>query len=105
MCAGPWRIEYELGRGGMGVVYAVEHVQIGKRAALKVLHYRMPDPEHHAKRMLLEAKVVNAIGHPNIVDVFDVGTTHDGRPYIVMERLEGAPLSDLFVSQRRAIEI
>lgn len=105
MCAGPWRIEYELGRGGMGVVYAVEHVHIGKRAALKVLHRRMPDPERHAQRMMLEARVVNAIAHPNIVDVFDVGTTHDGQPYIVMERLEGSPLSDIFISQRRAMEI
>ena len=105
MCAGPWRIEHELGRGGMGIVYAVEHVHIGKRAALKVLHRRMPDPERHAQRMLLEARVVNAIGHPNIVDVFDVGTTADGRPYIVMERLEGAPLSDVHVDRRRAVEI
>ena len=104
-CEGPWRIEYELGRGGMGVVYAVVHVHIGKRAALKVLHRRIPDPERHAQRMLLEARVVNAIGHPNIVDVFDVGTTRDGRPYIVMERLEGTPLSDLFISRRCAIEI
>jgi serine/threonine protein kinase len=89
----------------MGVVYAVVHAQIGKRAALKVLHRRIPDPERHAQRMLLEARVVNAIGHPNIVDVFDVGTLPDGRPYIVMERLEGAPLSDIFISRRRAIEI
>ena len=89
----------------MGVVYAVTHAQIGKRAALKVLHRRIPDPERHAQRMLLEARVVNAIRHPNIIDVFDVGTLPDGRPYIVMERLEGAALSDIFISRRRAIEI
>lgn len=105
MCAGQWRVECELGRGGMGIVYAVTHAQIGKRAALKVLHRRIPDPERHAQRMLLEARVVNAIRHPNIVDVFDVGTLPDGRPYIVMERLEGASLCDIFISQRRAIEI
>ena len=93
MRAGPWVIEGELGRGGMGVVYAVRHAQIGKRAALKVLQ-RLADPDVHSVRMLQEAQVVNAIGHPNIVDIFDVGTTDDGRPYIVMELLAGHPLTD-----------
>jgi len=94
MKAGPWVIERELGRGGMGTVYAVRHAQIGKRAALKVMHRRLPEPEKNAKRMELEAQVVNEIGHPNIVDIFDVGTTADGRPYIVMERLAGRSLTD-----------
>ena len=43
--------------------------------------------------MLLEARVVNQVGHPNIVDIFETGTLADGRPYIVMERLEGVPLA------------
>jgi len=90
--AGPWIVEYELGRGGMGAVYAVVHEDIGKRAALKVLH-RLPVPSFNAERMLLEAKVVNQVGHPNIVDIFDTGHLADGRPFIVMERLDGQPLS------------
>ena len=93
--AGQWLIESELGRGGMGVVYAVRHVQIGKRAALKVMHRRLRDPDAIAVRMVQEAQVVNAIGHPNIIDVFDVGTLDDGRPYIVMEQLVGHSLSEL----------
>ncbi|MEJ7599811.1 MAG: serine/threonine-protein kinase [Kofleriaceae bacterium] len=91
--AGPWVVERELGRGGMGAVYAVVHEEIGKRAALKVVHGRLLTSAFNPERMLLEAKVVNQVGHPNIVDIFETGKLEDGRPYIVMERLEGQPLS------------
>lgn len=91
--AGPWVVERELGRGGMGAVYAVVHEEIGKRAALKLMHRRLLTPPFSVERVLLEAKVVNAVAHPNIVDIFETGTLGDGRPYIVMERLEGMPLS------------
>jgi serine/threonine-protein kinase len=90
--AGPWIVEREIGRGGMGSVYAVTHEDIGKRAALKVMHRRLVTTAS-AERILLEARVVNQVGHPNIVDIFETGTLGDGRPYIVMERLEGVPLS------------
>ncbi len=91
--AGPWLVERELGRGGMGAVYAVVHEEIGKRAALKVVHRRLLTPGFNIERVMLEAKVVNTVGHPNIVDIFETGSLPDGRPYIVMERLEGQPLS------------
>lgn len=91
--AGPWLVERELGRGGMGAVYAVVHEDIGKRAALKVVHQRLLVPGFNSDRMVLEARVVNQVGHPNIVDIFETGTLADGRPYIVMERLEGQALS------------
>ncbi|MDQ3366780.1 MAG: serine/threonine protein kinase [Myxococcota bacterium] len=91
--AGPWVVERELGRGGMGAVYAVVHEEIGKRAALKIVHARLLGPGFNCDRMLLEARVVNQVGHPNIVDIFETGKLADGRPYIVMERLEGQPLS------------
>jgi len=90
--AGPWRVEHELGRGGMGAVYAVVHEEIGKRAALKVVHRQLM-PGFNCDRMLLEAKVVNQVGHPNIVDIFETGRLADGRPYIVMERLSGQSLA------------
>jgi eukaryotic-like serine/threonine-protein kinase len=90
--AGPWIVEREIGRGGMGSVYAVTHEDIGKRAALKVMHRRLVTTAS-AERILLEARVVNQVGHPNIVDIFETGALPDGRPYIVMERLEGVPLS------------
>ena len=91
--AGPWIVEHELGRGGMGAVYAVVHEVIGKRAALKVVHARLLGPNFSCDRMVLEAKVVNQVGHPNVVDIFETGQLPDGRPYLVMERLEGKPLS------------
>ncbi len=87
-CAGPWVVERELGRGGMGTVYAVVHEGIGKRAALKIMHRSCA-----VERILLEAKVVNQVGHPNIVDIFETGVLTDGRPYIVMERLDGVSLA------------
>ncbi|HET7505653.1 MAG TPA: protein kinase [Kofleriaceae bacterium] len=91
--AGPWIVERELGRGGMGAVYAVIHEEIGKRAALKVVHQRLLVQGFNCDRMLLEARVVNQVGHPNIVDIFETGQFPGGRPYIVMERLEGQALS------------
>jgi serine/threonine-protein kinase len=89
--AGPWVIEAELGRGGMGAVYAVTHEEIGKRAALKVMHRALVS-DVAAERILTEARVVNRIGHAGIVDIFETGRLGDGRLYIVMERLEGRPL-------------
>jgi len=91
--AGPWIVERELGRGGMGAVYAVVHEEIGKRAALKVVHKRLLVSGFNGDRMLLEAKVVNQVGHPHIVDIFETGKLADDRPYIVMERLDGQSLS------------
>lgn len=85
--AGPWRVEHELGCGGMGVVYAAVHVRIGKRAALKVLH-QFPGRGD----LLLEAQVVNQVCHPNIIDIFETGALDDGRPYLVMEELHGLSL-------------
>ncbi len=70
--AGPWVVERELGRGGMGAVYAVVHEAIGKRAALKVVHPRLLGPGFNSDRMLLEAKVVNQVGHPNIIYIGDL---------------------------------
>jgi tRNA A-37 threonylcarbamoyl transferase component Bud32 len=89
--AGPWVIDAQLGRGGMGAVYGVTHEDIGKRAALKIMHRALVS-DVAAERILTEARVVNHIGHANIVDIFETGQLPDGRLYIVMERLEGRPL-------------
>ncbi len=92
--AGPWIVERELGRGGMGRVYAVVHEEIGKRAALKVIHRHLcalPQIE----QVQAEARIVNLIGQANIVDIFETGRLADGRPYIVMERLDGQSLAEL----------
>ncbi len=91
---GEWRIERQIGAGGMGAVYAAVHTVIGKRAALKVIRGRMAECPHAAERFLQEARVVNQIRHPNIVDIFQIGQLADGRPYLVMELLHGETLGD-----------
>jgi tRNA A-37 threonylcarbamoyl transferase component Bud32 len=92
--AGPWVVGERLGRGGMGSVYAVTHEEIGKRAALKVMHEFLATGAT-AERIKLEARVVNRVNHPNIVDIFETGSLADGRPYIVMEKLDGVCLGQL----------
>ena len=82
----------ELGRGGMGVVYAATHRVLGHRAAIKLL---LPDTSHHPakiERFFNEARAATAIDHPGILRVLDVGI-HDGRAFIVMEYLDGTSLA------------
>ena len=98
--AGPWVVGERLGRGGMGTVYAVVHEEIGKRAALKVMHDFLAIGIT-VERIKLEARVVNRVGHPNIVDIFDTGVLDDGRPYIVMECLDGVCLGNLAFESAR----
>jgi serine/threonine protein kinase len=92
MRLGAWRVESELGRGGMATVYAVVHTRFGKRAALKLAHREILDAKFTPETFLREAKTVNRIEHDSVIDVFATGT-FDGRPYLVMERLAGETLA------------
>jgi len=87
-----YRIERELGKGAMGIVYAATHPVIGKRVAIKVLRGELCSNHAAVQRFVGEARAVNAIGHPNIIDIFDLGELPDGRQYLVMELLEGETL-------------
>src|SRR5258708_23836835 len=89
---GGYLIERELGRGGMGVVYAARHPVIGKRAAIKVLKPALSKNPATVERFIQEARAVNQIGHPNIVDIFALGELPDGRCYLVMDLLDGESL-------------
>ncbi len=89
---GEYAIEGKLGEGGMGVVFAATHPVIGKRAAIKVLRPGLCEDEIAIARFIDEARAVNRIGHPNIVDVFAFGELADGRSYFVMEWLVGESL-------------
>ncbi len=104
-----YAIVRELGSGGMGVVYEIEHVRLNKRYVAKVLHAEVAAEEGAARRMEREAQVLAAISHPNIVQVHDVGVTPAGVRYFVMEKLEGADLRQHLRSARmpadRALEL
>ena len=89
---GEYRIERKIGEGGMGVVYAATHPLIGKKAAIKVISADLGTDETLVQRFVQEARSVNQIGHPNIVDVFAFGQLRDGRNYFVMELLQGESL-------------
>jgi serine/threonine-protein kinase len=91
---GEYRVEGLLGQGGMGRVYAAIHPVIEKRAAIKILHPELSANREAVDRFIQEARSVNQIGHPNIVDVFAFGTLPDGRSYFAMEWLRGQTLRD-----------
>ncbi len=89
---GEYRIDREIGRGGMGTVYSADHPVIGKRVAIKVLAPALSSDPAVVKRFVDEARAANKIGHPNIIDIFSFGQLRDGRQYFVMEYLEGETL-------------
>jgi serine/threonine-protein kinase len=91
MRIGAWRVDRELGRGGMATVYAVTHARFGKRAALKLAHRAILGPQFTPATFLREARMANLINHASVAEVFATGT-YDGRPYLAMERLTGRSL-------------
>jgi eukaryotic-like serine/threonine-protein kinase len=91
---GEYRVEKKIGEGGMGAVYSAMHPMIGKRAAIKVISAALGTDASAVNRFVQEARSVNQIGHPNIVDVFAFGELPDGRNYFVMEYLQGESLAD-----------
>ncbi|MER2561688.1 MAG: serine/threonine-protein kinase [Myxococcaceae bacterium] len=91
---GDHRIVKKLGEGAMGAVFEGVHGLIGKRVAIKVLKNHGEEGRIAAKRLLEEARAVNAIDHRGVVDIFDAGLLADGRPYLVMELLVGRSLHE-----------
>ncbi|HEY1815336.1 MAG TPA: protein kinase [Kofleriaceae bacterium] len=101
---GEYRVEGKIGEGAMGVVYLAVHPVINKRVAVKVLKQALCDDRGAIERFIDEARVVNEIGSPNIVDVFAFGTLPDGRYYLVMEWLRGESLRDRLATGSLALD-
>jgi serine/threonine protein kinase len=96
-----YRIERKVGEGGMGTVYLAEHVEIGKSVAVKILHPFFSGQQQLVERFRREARAASKIGHPNIVDVTDFGSTEEGCAYFVMEYLQGIDLADVLIHEKR----
>jgi putative ABC transport system permease protein len=91
-----YRVRERLGAGGMGIVFLVEHLHTGRAYALKVLRPGLAATPEGQRRFEAEARALGGLRHPNVVDVVDFGYAGTGSarfPYLVMERLEGYPLS------------
>jgi serine/threonine protein kinase/tetratricopeptide (TPR) repeat protein len=90
---GAYRIEREIGRGGMGAVYEAIRVdnEFNKRAAIKLVKRGM-DTDFILRRFRTERQILAALDHPHIARLLDGSTTEDGLPYFVMEYIEGQPL-------------
>ena len=91
---GEYVVEERIGTGGMGIVYRGQQPEIGKAVAIKVLRPEIADDPEQVRRLLAEARAVNAIGHRGIIDIFSFGRLPDGRQYFVMELLNGVPLDE-----------
>ncbi|MEZ4225482.1 MAG: serine/threonine-protein kinase [Polyangiaceae bacterium] len=95
-----FRITAEIGRGGMAAVYEAENIHIGKRVAVKILNPELTTSRIVRERFLREARAAAAIRSPYICDVYDSGM-FEGRPFLVMELLEGESLYDMMTRVRR----
>jgi serine/threonine protein kinase len=91
---GRYRVQARIGTGGMGAVYRVEHVRMGKVAAMKVLHRELAKDDQVVKRFRREVQVVSRLNHPNIVQTFDFGSWQ-GLLYLIMEHVKGEDLGAL----------
>jgi serine/threonine protein kinase len=89
---GGYRVLRQIGEGGMGAVWMAEHVMLGRRAAIKILHPSYSTRQNIVTRFFNEARAATVISDPGIIQIFDFGFHTDGRAYLVMELLDGEPL-------------
>src|SRR4030095_16305076 len=93
----------QIGEGGMGVVYHAQQLQpIRRDVALKIIKPGM-DSKQVVARFETERQALAVMDHPNIAHVFDAGTTSNGRPYFVMELVDGMPITDYCDSKRLSV--
>jgi serine/threonine-protein kinase len=108
--AGEYVIEQAIASGGCGTIYKAWHQRLGRRVAIKVLSRDLACSREMLKRFEREVRALNQIQHPNMVEVYQLNKLDDGRPYYVMEFLEGVSLAEMMRSRapltpREALEI
>jgi predicted ATPase/predicted Ser/Thr protein kinase len=91
---GSYRVQRELGRGGMGHVFLAEHVSLGRKVALKLLAPDLASDQAFRERFVRESQLIAAIEHPNMIPIFDAGEV-DGVLFIAMRYVEGYDLRSL----------
>lgn len=108
---GNYKVARLIGRGGMGHVFEAIHLNIGRRAAIKVLTPELSLDSQVATRFLNEARAANLVRHPGLVEIFEFGTLADGTAFIIMDYLDGETLSGLLrrrdgvLDRRSALDI
>jgi CheY-like chemotaxis protein len=95
-----YRIEERIGRGGMGVVYRAEHLNLQRRAAIKIIAPDLAESEGFRERFTREARIAAALQHPNIVTVYDAGEV-DGLLYLAMQYIQGEDLAAILRADGR----
>ncbi len=90
-----YQLESILGDGGMGIVYAGRHIELNRPLAVKVLRREIALSKSSLRRFEREAQAATALNHHHIITTLDFGRLPDGAPYMVMERLDGAPLDQV----------
>src|SRR3954469_24474986 len=103
MIDGKYRIAKMIGEGGMGAVYLGENVRINRKVAIKVLHASYTGNEEVMQRFEREAQAAGRIGNDHILEVLDIGQLPDGDHFIIMEFLDGEPLSGRIKSRGRLL--
>lgn len=91
----------KIGEGGMGIVYEARHCQIGRRAAIKIMHKGLAQNAEYAARFLNEARAVNIIQHRGLVEISEYGKLEDGTLFIVMEYLSGQSLRERIIKNNK----
>ena len=97
-----YRIEEKIGAGGMGAVYRVTQIRLGRSVAIKILLPKLQSKQEMVQRFFREARLLSQLNHPNIVSIIDFGNTEKGLIFMVMEYLEGQSLAS-FVTEGRGL--
>ena len=98
---GRYAIRGRLGAGGMGEVYRAERLLLGDEVAVKVVRATGEDPAVLRERFMRESRAAARLRHPHIVTILDFAIDDDGRPYLVMEYLNGPSLGDALTTRGR----